>query len=136
VALFAYGTLRFPDVLRTLLDRVPSSSPSSVSGWRVAALRERVYPALVPAEGTANGLVLTGLSRTEWHTLDAFEDDLYDLRLLTLNDARHAWAYVTGPTPAVLPDDWDIDAFGRDALSGYLERCRRWRKRYEQPSTP
>ena len=118
-------------MLRILLDRVPSNSPAAVHGWRVAALHQRVYPALVPAESTANGLLLTGLSRAEWQTLDAFEDDLYDLRPLALNNGRHAWAYVTDHDPAVLPDNWDPDVFTRDALIAYLERCQNWRQRYE-----
>jgi gamma-glutamylcyclotransferase (GGCT)/AIG2-like uncharacterized protein YtfP len=131
-ALFAYGTLRFPDVLQTLLDRVPSTAPATVTGWRVAALRERVYPVLVPAATTANGLVLTDLSRTEWHTLDAFEDPLYTLQQLSLNDGHHAWAYATEHDPAVLPHDWDINRFTHDELASYIERCQRWRRRYEQ----
>jgi gamma-glutamylcyclotransferase (GGCT)/AIG2-like uncharacterized protein YtfP len=135
-ALFAYGSLRFPDVLRTLLDRVPTSSPATVNGWRVAALNERVYPVLVPADSTANGVILTGLSHDEWQTLDAFEDDLYDLRCLTINEGFQAWAYVSDHNPAVLSSDWDLDAFRRDALTDYLERCRRWRQRYEQTLTP
>lgn len=130
-ALFAYGTLRFPDVLRTLLDRVPSSSPATVAGWRVAAMRERVYPVLVPAARTANGLLLTDLSRAEWHTLDAFEDPLYSLQRLATNEGNHGWAYVTDRDPAVLPNDWDIDAFADNELTAYIERCKRWRGRYE-----
>jgi gamma-glutamylcyclotransferase (GGCT)/AIG2-like uncharacterized protein YtfP len=123
-------------VLRTLLDRVPNTTPATVTGWRVAALRERVYPVLVPAATTANGLVLTDLSRTEWHTLDAFEDPLYTLQQLRLNDGHHAWAYVTELDPAALPHDWDINHFTNDELAPYIERCRRWRQRYEQTETP
>lgn len=134
-ALFAYGTLRFPDVLRTLLDRVPANSPATVDGWRVAALRERVYPVLVPATTTANGLLLTGLSRAEWETVDAFEDPLYGLERLQMSDGRHGWAYVSSDDPAVLPRDWDISSFTRDDLPAYIERCRRWRQRYEQGRT-
>ena len=40
-ALFAYGTLRFPDVLTALLGRVPEQAPAAVDGWRVAALDGR-----------------------------------------------------------------------------------------------
>jgi gamma-glutamylcyclotransferase (GGCT)/AIG2-like uncharacterized protein YtfP len=136
-ALFVYGSLRFPDVLRVLLDRVPNSFPAAVDGWRVAALRDRVYPALVPAEKSANGLVINGLTPDEWNTLDAFEDNLYTLRRLATKDGNYAWAYVTeDDNPTVLTNNWDPDAFRRDDLTAYLERCRNWRQRYEQTATP
>jgi gamma-glutamylcyclotransferase (GGCT)/AIG2-like uncharacterized protein YtfP len=118
-----------------LLDRVPASTPATVTGWRVAALRGLVYPALVPAAGTVSGRVLTGLTPTEWQTLDAFENDLYDLRLLALDDGRQAWAYVIDQHADVLPHDWDTDAFTRAELTAYVGRCRRWRRWYDNSST-
>ena len=39
-ALFAYGTLRFPEVLRELLGRVPELTEGTVADWRVAALTD------------------------------------------------------------------------------------------------
>ena len=49
-ALFAYGTLRFDEVLAVLLDRLPCRSTAAAAGWRVAALAGRVYPGLVRAD--------------------------------------------------------------------------------------
>ena len=40
-ALFAYGTLRFPEVLRELLGRVPELAEGTLADWRVAALTDR-----------------------------------------------------------------------------------------------
>src|SRR5712671_5682844 len=83
-ALFVYGTLLFPEVLRALLDRLPNRVPASAPGWRVVALPGRVYPGLVRDTETATGLVLTDLGAHEWQILDTFEDELYDLRCLSL----------------------------------------------------
>ena len=62
-ALFAYGTLRFPEVLRELLGRVPELTEGTVADWRVAALTDRTYPGLIRAPGaTAAGVLITGLT--------------------------------------------------------------------------
>jgi gamma-glutamylcyclotransferase (GGCT)/AIG2-like uncharacterized protein YtfP len=119
-------------VLRVLLDRVPANQPAAVTGWRVAALRDHVYPVLVPADTNAAGQLLTDLSRAEWHVLDAFEDDLYDLTRLTLDDGHHGWAYVSDTNAMVLPENWNVAEFTIRELRSYVERCRRWRRRYEQ----
>jgi hypothetical protein len=115
-----------------LLDRVPANRPAAVTGWRVAALRDHVFPALVPADNNATGQLLTDLSRTEWHVLDAFEDNLYDLARLTLDNGHHGWAYVSDANAAVLPADWNAAEFMTRELRPYVERCRRWRQWYEQ----
>jgi gamma-glutamylcyclotransferase (GGCT)/AIG2-like uncharacterized protein YtfP len=120
--LFAYGTLQFPEVLEALLGRIPVSTPASVPGWRAAALERRVYPGLVPANGTATGLLLTGLTRKEWRTLDDFEDDHYDLRRLRLADGQHGWAYVW-PVAEVLAENWSAADFAARHLAVYTARC-------------
>jgi gamma-glutamylcyclotransferase (GGCT)/AIG2-like uncharacterized protein YtfP len=130
-ALFVYGTLQFPEVLEALLGRVPTTRPATVLGWRVAALPGRVYPALVPADKSANGLLVAGLTPGEWEVIDAFEDDLYELRRLTLIDGQHGWAYVWKANEPASPDDWDSERFGERDLEAYADRCRRWRDGYE-----
>src|SRR5215470_5909353 len=108
-ALFVYGSLLFPEVLRALLGRVPDRTAAAAAGWRVAALAGRRYPGLVPGDGQASGTLITGLAPDEWRILNAFEDDLYELRRLTLTDARHGWAYVWPDDRAALTEDWDAE---------------------------
>ncbi|WP_352231338.1 gamma-glutamylcyclotransferase family protein [Actinomadura sp. NBRC 104412] len=66
-ALFVYGSLQFPEVLFTLIDRVPDHEPATAEGWRVVTLPERVYPGLIPGQDTARGYLLTGLTRRVAH---------------------------------------------------------------------
>lgn len=94
-----------------LLDLVPASAPASASDWRVAALREHVYPGSVAADDTASGLLLVDLTDAEWHTLDAFENDLYSLHRLPLDDHRSSWAYVPHDETEVLAQDREAAAF-------------------------
>ncbi|MFE1856266.1 gamma-glutamylcyclotransferase family protein [Streptomyces sp. NPDC059489] len=123
--LFCYGTLQFDAVLKALLRRVPARAPASAPGWRPAALEGRLYPGLVvSATGTARGMLLTDLSNEEWRILDAFEDDSYELREVTLSTGDRGWAYIW-PDGDVRPENWDAAEFKALHLSEYAARCAR-----------
>jgi gamma-glutamylcyclotransferase (GGCT)/AIG2-like uncharacterized protein YtfP len=128
--LFAYGTLRFPDVLRALFGRVPGHTPAIAPGWRVAALDGRVYPVLVPGPGAAGGVLISGLTAGEWRVIDAYEDEFYALERLTLVDGRHAWAYLTRDGTAALPADWSPADFTTRHLDAFAGACLEWRRAY------
>lgn len=130
--LFVYGSLRCPEVLDVLLGRVPTLTPANVVGWRPARLRNRIYPALIPARGTTTGAVISGLSRNEWRILNSFEDEIYDLEELRLTDARFAWAYVCFDDALCSGENWDIERFVSTELEAYVTRCRAWRDRYDE----
>lgn len=129
-ALFAYGTLQFPEVLLALLDRVPEHTPGALAGWRAAALPGLIYPGLVPAAQTVHGVLLTGLTAAEWRVVDAYEDDRYGLEPMTLTDGRRGWAYLYDRSAAALPQDWSAREFAGRHLAAFAERCRAWRDRY------
>ncbi|WP_327346015.1 gamma-glutamylcyclotransferase family protein [Streptomyces europaeiscabiei] len=123
--LFVYGTLQFDAVLKGLLGRVPASTPTSAPEWRAAALEGRVYPGLVAAPGaTAAGLLLTDLTDQEWRLLDAFEDDQYDLREVSLLTRERGLAYIW-PDVEVRPENWDSAEFKELHLPAYAARCAR-----------
>jgi hypothetical protein len=127
-ALFAYGTLRFPGVLRALLGRVPEHTPAIAAGWRVAALDGRIYPVLVPGTGGAGGVLISGLTAGEWRVIDAYEDAFYALERLTLVDGRQGWAYLTRDRTAALPADWSPVDFTARHLDDFTGRCLAWRR--------
>jgi gamma-glutamylcyclotransferase (GGCT)/AIG2-like uncharacterized protein YtfP len=130
-ALFAYGTLRFPEVLAVLLDRVPAHTQGTAAGWRAAALAGRVYPGLVRAEGEVTGMLITGLTPDELRLIDEYESGPYELHILTLNDGRDGWAYAWSDDAVVLPDDWSPAAFADLHLADFAAKCRAWRDEYE-----
>jgi gamma-glutamylcyclotransferase (GGCT)/AIG2-like uncharacterized protein YtfP len=129
--LFVYGTLLFPEVVRILIDRVPDSVQAAVEGWRAAALPGRIYPGLVPARKTTNGLLLGGITAVEWQTLDSFEGELYEPRELPLKHGGHGWAYIYLANADAAPEDWDAEWFHARHLTSYLNRCAAWRRWYE-----
>ncbi|MEU8824606.1 gamma-glutamylcyclotransferase family protein [Streptomyces sp. NPDC048636] len=123
--LFVYGTLQFEGVLTRLLGRLPRSSPATAPGWRAAALERRVYPGLVPAPGsTAPGVLLTDLSPTEWKILDAFEDDEYELREITLASGDRGRAYIWREGD-IRPETWHAADFAARHLEEFTALCAR-----------
>ena len=48
-----YGTLLSEEILAILLHRVPDMSSATVKGFRRHRIQGRVYPAIIPAEGSA-----------------------------------------------------------------------------------
>ncbi|MGN6486291.1 MAG: gamma-glutamylcyclotransferase family protein [Devosia sp.] len=79
--LFVYGTLRDPELLAAVLGRPlrPGTLHAArAPGFKVVPYPQRVYPALVRVPGgTADGLLLTGLTPFERDLLDAWEGDEY-----------------------------------------------------------
>ena len=121
---FIYGTLLFSEVLHAIIGRVPRNQTVSVIGWRVAALRNRVYPGLVEAPGEiAHGRLLTELSDKEWRLLDSFEDPKYELRKMDLVCGQTGLAYVWIDHAEAYPTPWSQRAFASTHLPAYVERC-------------
>lgn len=137
-ALFAYGTLTFPEVLKVVLGRVPACLPVTATGWRVAALRDRPFPVLVRGRETVNGVLVSELTMSDWSLIDAFEAPAYDLVPIALDGADNAWTYVIGGPAsdwAVLPEMWDREGFRAGQLDTYLQRCAMWRRRYDEDAS-
>ena len=79
--LFAYGTLRDPDILGGVLGRplVPHALHAArAPGFHAVHYLSRAYPALVRVPGAAaEGLVITDLTAFERDLLDAYEGAEY-----------------------------------------------------------
>jgi gamma-glutamylcyclotransferase (GGCT)/AIG2-like uncharacterized protein YtfP len=125
--LFVYGSLQFPEVLKALLKRLPNREPATATGWRVTTLPGRVYPGLVADDRTVTGFLLTDVTADEWRVVDAFEDDVYELRRLSLATGKHGWAYVCRQDAEVSQQDWDPNHFAVKHLKRYVDSCSRWR---------
>ncbi|RDI64732.1 gamma-glutamyl AIG2-like cyclotransferase [Nocardia pseudobrasiliensis] len=126
--LFVYGTLQFAPVLDELIGRTPDYAVAVARDWRAATLAGRLYPGLVPEPGRmAAGLVLDGLTPAEWHIIDAFEDDEYELRTIeVIGHPDPVPTYVW--TAEVTRNDWVAETFATDHLERYAQRCARWRR--------
>src|SRR5690242_9600628 len=101
--------------------------PAIVDGWHVTSLIGVVYPGLLRGGGPSSGYVLEGLTADEWDVIDAFEDELYELRLLELRGGLRAWAYTcpSGSSTAT-GAAWDKASFVHNDLASYVNRCQAW----------
>ena len=121
----------FDEVITTLIGRLPDHREASADGWAVVRLPEPVYPGLVRSPGSsARGRVYSGLTAEEWHLLDAFEDDEYQLSPITLVAAHVESLTYAWPHP-LLEVPWEPSDFRTWQLSAYLERCARWRLSFD-----
>ena len=137
--LFVYGTLCFPAVLAAVSALAPKAVPAELPDFERRPVRGEVYPAIVPRrESRVEGMFLAGLPRHRLPLLDAFEGREYrrEAHVVHLADGRRpvAWCYVWAPTRRheLAPGPWHMDAFERDALHGYLRRCRRLGRDYRR----
>lgn len=127
--LFAYGTLQHPEVLRSLLQHVPSKQPAVLRHHAVYALRNRPYPTCVVSMGSVtHGTLLQGLSHGDWWVLDVFEDPGYELSAVSveLEDGREVDALVyrspEGESPP-LAGAWSLRDFQTHHLMAYQQTC-------------
>lgn len=136
--LFVYGTLRDPDLLAAVLGRplrAGTVHAARAPGFKVVPYPRRVYPALVRSPGgTAEGLLITGLSPFERDLLDAWEGDEYRrgpiatmladepelheadayLPLVSLPNAAHEWSL----------SRWQVEHKARAVVDGSAEAAR------------
>ncbi|POS77610.1 hypothetical protein DHEL01_v204002 [Diaporthe helianthi] len=136
-ALFAYGSLLLDEVIAALLGRVPEHERVKAPGYRVSKLPDQPYPGLVrDVSSEAQGRIYWGLSSKEWAILDAFENSLYEVQVVMLDDGRKALAYVWTEDLLKGAAGWTTDFMTGAVLGDYLKWTRAWRKGYdEQPET-
>ena len=147
-SLFVYGTLMAPQVIETLIGRVPAFCQARLTGYIRHPVRTRMYPGMIASSDSRSsclGILYTGLTPPELKRLDWFEDTDYTRRkvsvilLETDGDQKKdppasdypTEAYVwTNPLSELdLSQEWSFEKFRDENLQDYLARtvrpCRR-----------
>lgn len=113
--LFAYGTLRDPDLLAAVLARPLKPHllhPARAPGFRAVHYPGRIYPALVRVPGAAaEGLLITDLTPFERDLLDAFEGEEYrrqPIAVMVEEELHEADAYLPAIPIPVGGEDWSL----------------------------
>ncbi|CAA0841837.1 AIG2-like (avirulence induced gene) family protein [Striga hermonthica] len=113
---FVYGSLLSDDVVCALLSRVPRSAPAILPNYQRFSIKERVYPAIIPAEDKkVHGKVLLDITPPELHILDVFEDVEYerttvDVCLEDSSEKLKAYTYVwENKTDPDLNGEWNFE---------------------------
>jgi gamma-glutamylcyclotransferase (GGCT)/AIG2-like uncharacterized protein YtfP len=116
--LFAYGTLMFAPVIRSVIGRVPECCPAAINGYKRLEVVGESFPGLVREDGAGKveGILYSKISESEWQHLTAFEDDFYELEevsVLCPEGETLALAYVVPPSHRSILSEtpWNVESF-------------------------
>ena len=141
-SLFVYGTLMAPQVMQTLVGRLPVCRPATLPGYSRHPVVNCVFPGIIVAsdmipqggQTAVQGLLYSDLTVDEMAVLDWFEDNEYTRHdvtvLLEEDEEQTTQVYVwTNPLKELdLSQPWDYELFRTQRLSHYLshvvEPCR------------
>lgn len=130
-ALFTYGTLQFPEVMKAVTGLELPWAEAEAPGFAQFCFMDRIYPGMVVREGAlTQGRVFTGLSDQIWELLDRFEDPIYRRELVEvyrsdgLTITAHAYVLPVAQQHLLSSELWQMDWFSNGHLDGYVGRCR------------
>ena len=115
LSLFAYGTLRAPELLAAVIGHTAPAVDAIARGHRVVYYPGRTYPALIAARGhDAPGTLVSGLSQADITQLDLFEGSEYERRGIKVRvegklvSAEVYWplASIAADAPSWRYEDW------------------------------
>jgi gamma-glutamylcyclotransferase (GGCT)/AIG2-like uncharacterized protein YtfP len=125
--LFAYGTLMFAPVIRSVIGRVPECCPAAINGYRRLEVIGELFPGLVKESGggKVDGILYSNIRELEWERLTAFEGDFYELEQLSVicpDGERLALVYVVPPSRRSILSGkpWDVDFFRAQYLPRFV----------------
>ncbi len=126
-ALFCYGTLQSPMVMKAVTGSAFEGKEAILHGFARYRIDKTDYPAIISEEGAkVNGKMYWDLDDEAIEKLDAFEGEKYDrvpvLVTMTGGEKVNAWAYVIkGEYSKLLSDDpWDFDRFLQNGLERFI----------------
>ena len=128
-SLFAYGSLQLPEVFEAVTRQSRKGVPAVLRDFRRTKLKGFGFPALRPALGIeTSGVLYPALDEDAWRRLDAFEDDFYQRRAVTihLSDTSLCLAYVyvlaDGFLHLSLDEPWSLSDLDQTTIQHLLER--------------
>lgn len=145
---FVYGTLMSPEVLQTLLDRIPTMDPRPAvlpPEYTRHPVKARVFPGVIDHRSLASialanvhkhsvqGILLTDVTPDELKVFDWFEADEYDrvslpVRLLEAKDGSNeelavdanVYLWCAGTEFLEVESPWNFENFQTKKLDWYL----------------
>ena len=128
-SLFAYGSLQLTEVFEAVTLESREGVPAILGGFQRTKLRGFSFPALLPVPGAQTmGILYRSLGLDAWQRLDAFEDDFYERRevtVLLLDGALcQVFTYVLSDQyrHLSLDQDWSLDDLDSETIRDLLAR--------------
>ncbi len=133
--IFAYGTLRFPEIVHALTGRRFSSRPAVLEGFARYRVRGRSYPGIVPVSGSRTaGVLFDGVDLRSLALLDRFEADLYERRRVRVCAGAGAplaaltYVVAAGRRQCLGREPWDRERFAARHVGTYRAQCAQLRR--------
>ena len=133
-ALFCYGTLCFPQVIRSVIGTVPDSIAVRLEGYACYEVYGVTYPAIIPEHtATVAGIMYLGLDARQLKSIDNYESMQYERLPVHVVDnegkLHKAWSYVLAPGQyhRIKKQPWSIERFAKNDLDKYISR-QGWRR--------
>tara|TARA_Y100000588_G_scaffold361383_1_gene422134 strand:- start:1587 stop:1991 length:405 start_codon:yes stop_codon:yes gene_type:complete len=127
--LFAYGTLRAPELLHSVIGRRIEGTPAVLEGYICRRVRHTDYPAICQRTGSSTqGSVYCGIDAPAWWRLDAFESNLYERSVVEISQAGSAnsmaYTYVIADAykKRLTDEAWVLEHFRHSHLNRYLSQ--------------
>ena len=127
--LFAYGTLRFPQVWRRIGLGEYASEPATLSGYSILRVKDSVVPGIIRSgvEDHVTGVLFRNIDEQTWFELDTYESSLYRRQSVTVINTEGEQvvceAYIVPPKARGLLTEefWDAEWFEQHELARYLQ---------------
>jgi len=117
-ALFCYGTLCIPDIMRAVSGYREPGEAARLDGFRCVSLHGRRYPAIICDGGAGtDGILYDGLMPHQLQRIDRYEDSMYIRKRVQVRtvrrEAEEAWTYVLHPRyhRSINNKPWSLDEF-------------------------
>lgn len=125
--IFVYGTLLNDEILHRLIEGNPSKCNANLLGYKRVKVLDDVYPAILPERNSqVDGILLTGLSDSDVQTLDKYESNCYERKVvavsLSANVLQQCETYVFKAQyyPLLSDEPWSNNSFRKEHLNFYL----------------
>lgn len=128
-ALFCYGTLCFPDIMRAVSGTVPTGTQATLGNYVCYQLYGVNYPAIVPAPGASvSGILYRNLQPQQLRCIDRYEGNQYNRTIVEVTDSEgqvhKVWSYVLAQVyyHRIKRQTWELDKFAKCYLAKYIRR--------------
>lgn len=122
-ALFAYGSLMFPEVFKAVTGRLAGQKKARLSDWRRVTIRGETYPGALPAPGhQIEGILWCDLGEEEFRRLDEFETADYrrvPVEVYASGAVVPAQVYEWIDQSRIGNEDWSVEEFVKTHLAGF-----------------
>jgi len=126
-ALFCYGTLQSPLVMKAVTGQAYDGREAFLHQWARYRVRDSEYPGIIrQADSVVSGKLYWGLDEQAIAKLDAFEGDKYERVVVQVTMAdgaqedAHVYAIRNDCRKMLSNDPWDFDRFLQNGLEKFI----------------